>query len=86
MYTKATSASSPDNPNNLMTFCSLLNGTLTGYTYLGPTTAITVQGATNGAAQLLTQLKTLLQLKYLQLTMFYALADGSYVAFRRCCC
>ena len=29
---QASANSKPDNPNNLMTFCSLLNGTLAGYT------------------------------------------------------
>ncbi len=78
--TQTSATSAPDNPNNLMTFCSLLNGTLTGYTYLGPTSAITVQGDTNGATTTYA-VKNAAAAQVPTANHVYALADGSYVAF-----
>ncbi len=77
---QASANSKPDNPNNLMTFCSLLNGTLAGYTYLGPTTSITVQGDANGATATYS-VKNAAAAQVPAATDVYALADGSYVAF-----
>ena len=78
--TQADASSAPDNPNNLMTFCSLLNGTLTGYTYLGPMSAIKVAGSTNGS-ETTYAISNAAAAQVPPATDVYALADGSYVAF-----
>lgn len=78
--TQSAATSQPDNPNNIMSFCSLLNGTLTGFTYLGPMSAIKVAGATNGS-EADYAISNAATAKIPAATDIYALADGSYVGF-----
>jgi len=72
------------NPTSIMTVCSLLNGTLTGHTYLGAVSSIKTNATGNetaatGAYFKDTNMKTLSGKGSTYLA--YALADGSYVAF-----
>ena len=70
-----------DNPNSTMSFCSLLNGTLTGHTYLGGFDKITTNES-SGSATYAVGGAHVLTTDYLPDTV-YALADGSYVAFKK---
>ena len=73
-----------ENPESKMTFCSLLNGTLTGHTYVGAPSKLSRpdSSATNGkVAYSIKKAYTLdtTMNKYLA----YQLADGSIVAFNK---
>ena len=75
-----------ENPTEVMTFCSLLNGTLTGQTYQGAVTNIKRQTTdTTGKTQLtpysiVNQASGTLPATYTNY-LSYTLADGSIVAF-----
>ena len=83
--TVATAAA--ENPENKMTFCSLLNGTLTGHTYVGAPSNLkrTNSGADGNAGATAYSIKgyatSLGATPTLANYLAYQLADGSIVAF-----
>ena len=87
-YSSATSAcaqtaaaNSPDNPNNIMSFCSLLNGTLTGFTFLGKPADITTDANSTSGGGATYTISNAAATQVPTATHVYALADGSYVGF-----
>lgn len=79
--TQTAANSAPDNPNNIMSFCSLLNGTLTGFTFLGtPADIKTDANSTSGGGATYT-ISNAAATQVPTATHVYALADGSYVGF-----
>ena len=78
-----------ENPTETMTFCSLLNGTLTGHTYQGTVTNIKRQrtksdGTTESVAyDILNANKGAIDTANYKTYLAYTLADGSIVAFNK---
>ena len=75
-----------DHPESVMTFCSILNGTLTGQTYIGASTGL--KRIANGKEEDYTWAKTygtggLANGLALTDTIIYTLADGSIVGFHK---
>lgn len=79
-----------ENPEGRMSFCALLNGTLTGQTAMGTVSAITLKSTTSGSAEsTITYAASIAAHAPHVLTganaptnwLTYALADGSIVAF-----
>lgn len=71
-----------EHPETTMTFCSILNGTLTGQTYVGPVTSITRNNNGSPANYALVDAKTIDKAN-LGNYLAYTLADGSIVAFNK---
>ena len=72
-----------DNPEGKMTFCSLLNGTLTGQTYVGAPSNLyrANSGATDKSGKTAYSIKTTTLNSTMGNYLAYQLADGSLVAF-----
>ena len=73
-----------ENPESKMTFCSLLNGTLTGHTYVGAPSTLSRPDSSAANGKVAYSIKKAYTLdttmnKYLA----YQLADGSIVAFNK---
>jgi prepilin-type N-terminal cleavage/methylation domain-containing protein len=78
--TKETAAA--ENPDSKLTFCALLNGTLTGQTYLGKLGDVTTKGtANNGKYTINNKASGALKDETISNYLAYSLADGSIVAF-----
>ena len=75
--TVATAAA--EHPETVMTFCSLLNGTLTGQTYQGPVSNL--KRSANGTETAYTLVSTATIPATYTAYLAYTLADGSIVAF-----
>lgn len=75
-----------ENPDSKMTFCAILNGTLTGQTYNGPVTNLkrnttdNTGASTAGAYTIVNQGEGVIPADYTTY-LAYTLADGSIVAF-----
>jgi len=80
--TTATEAAA-ENPENVMTFCSLLNGTLTGHTYNGKASTVTRanSGSSTGTTAVYASTKILGDSVAIKDFLTYSLADGSIVGF-----
>jgi prepilin-type N-terminal cleavage/methylation domain-containing protein len=74
----ATTAAS-ESPDEKLTFCAILNGTLTGQTYYGAPSSI--KRNNNGSSTAYAFVGTPATLKTIDSYYAYALADGSIVAF-----
>lgn len=70
-----------EHPESTMTFCAILNGTLTGQTYLGKVS--TIKRSNNGAEETyeLKAEKGVLKNDTIKNYLAYSLADGAIVAF-----
>ncbi len=88
--TSAFSSTAPncghDHPENVMTLCSILNGTLTGYTFRGRVSDISTQKNSSAGASAVTYASSISR-KYVLPNdvgnwIAYSLADGSIVAFK----
>ena len=73
------------NPDSSMSFCAILNGTLTGQTYIGDPTDETsgIKRSNNGANATYAWVGTTYALPTLADTITYTLADGSIVGFNK---
>ena len=72
-------------PDSSMSFCAILNGTLTGQTYIGDPTDETsgIKRSNNGANATYAWVGTTYALPTLADTITYTLADGSIVGFNK---
>ena len=77
----AASDPATEHPESTMTFCAILNGTLTGQTYLGKVS--TIKRSNNGAEETykLKAEKGVLKNDTIKNYLAYSLADGAIVAF-----
>ena len=73
-------AGAAQHPESVMTFCSVLNGTLTGQTYVGP--ANTIQRNNNGSSIAYSWVKSV-TLGAPSDYYAYTMADGSIVGFKK---
>ncbi len=84
---KKTEAGDPsvEHPDSAMSFCAILNGTLTGQTYIGDPTDETsgIKRSNNGANATYAWVGTTYALPTLADTITYTLADGSIVGFNK---
>ena len=82
-------AMSVENPEGKMSFCSLLNGTLTGHTALGPVSGLNVKSTSSGSTETQQKYSTniaahqpkTINAGTIDAYLAYSLADGSIVAF-----
>ena len=76
---------SVEHPDSAMSFCAILNGTLTGQTYIGDPTDETngIKRSNNGANATYAWVGTTYALPTLADTITYTLADGSIVGFNK---